>query len=145
MADDPRTYFDLPACRICPEAPCGQLRFGGVHAGKLRLVPARTCARSGCPFAAQSWPDIEAILTALPLQDLDAVVGALLDSLAYDERQRCVLDEFVSDYSDCAGRVRYVRRLWEDGVVTALRIPHDYWRDRKLNTYLHGRSEPAKP
>jgi len=43
---------------------------------------------------------------------------------------------FIDGYLDISGRIGYLRRLWEDGVIVCLRVPFDYERNQKMRTWL---------
>jgi len=136
----PDEYFGFPACRMCMWKSCKDLRYGGVHPGKFIFVHSRDYAGSGCVFLAESFDEIQDLLSSLPLQDLDLLVRDIIFDLSPGEQLHYDQRHFVWDFCDRAGRIAYLRRLWEDWVIVCLRVPFGYRSDPRLRSWLHATS-----
>ena len=136
----PDEYFGFPACRMCMWKSCKDLRYGGVHPGKFIFVHSRDYAGSGCVFLAESFDEIQDLLSSLPLQDLDLLVRDIIFDLSPGEQLHYDQRHFVWDFCDRAGRIAYLRRLWEDWAIVCLRVPFGYRSDPRLRSWLHATS-----
>ena len=134
---NPREYFAFPACDSCWEKPCLALRFGASRQGECLLVHRRFYnTQRPCPFAATSFDEIVFMLRSLSLQKLDRLLQGLVGQLPFDETLRFNYVHHLTSYLDFAGRIEYLRRLWEAQVFAAIRIPHVFDQDEKIKEWL---------
>ena len=136
----PEDYFGFPACRTCFWKSCKELRYGGVYPGKFMFVHSRNHYGSGCVFTARSFEEVESLLEPLPMYDLDFYLHGLMSDMSPGGRMHYDQRHFVWDYTDRAGRIAYLRYLWNQMVFVCLRIPHNYRSDARLRAWLHATS-----
>ena len=134
---DPKSCFGFPACATCFAKPCERLRYGGVRPGKFIMVHMHEYSFDSCYFAAESFHEIEWMLKDLQLRDLILRIGGIIPSMSPAEQLQYNLQHYVNDYSDWAGYMAYVQRIWEDRVLIVLRIPMSYIFDNKIKRWLH--------
>jgi hypothetical protein len=134
---DPKSYFGFPSCATCFSKPCERLRFGGVRPGKFSLVHRSEYSFDKCYFAADSFHEVEWMLNGLQLHDLILETGHLIPLMAPSEQLQYNLQHYVNGYSDWAGYMSYIRRLWEDRVVIFLRVPFSHPMDAKTKRWLY--------
>ena len=135
---DPRTYFKFQSCERCFYKPCDRLRFGGVFPGKFIFVHNNYIGIGfiDCPFVAQSFEEIERLIGDVSLSELLFHINDILGALTPSERLRYRQRDYVSEYSDVAGRIRFLKALWEDRVMSVVRIPDSFSTDRKMRKWL---------
>lgn len=133
----PHDYFGYAACRSCTLRPCTGLRYGGVYPGKCAFVHSREHTGGECVFTALSADEIRDLLSPLSLDDLDYLVQSVITDLSPAERLHYDHRHCIWRYAEHAARVEYLLRLWDDGVIVCLRIPHTYQADPRLRAWLH--------
>ena len=135
---DPRTYFKFQSCERCFYKPCDRLRFGGVFPGKFIFVHNNYIGIGfvDCPFVAQSFDEIERLIGDISLSELLFHINDILGALTPSERLRYRQRDYVSEYSDVAGRIRFLKALCEDRVMSVVRIPDSFSIDRKMRKWL---------
>jgi hypothetical protein len=135
---DPVQYFGLVCCHQCQWKPCKELRLGGIWPGKIQLVHSTRIDEtfSECPFFAKDWNEAEEYLSQLSFLDLNQAFEDAISLLSIAESLTFDHHHSVNSYDDFAGRLSYLKTLWENGIVFLLRIPHVYHTDAKLSGWL---------
>jgi hypothetical protein len=147
----PRDYFGFPACDSCWEKPCIGLRYGAARPDECLLVHRRLYnTQHPCPFAAPTFDETARLLRDLPLQKLDRLLGSLIGQLSFEETQRFDRDRCIAGFNDAAGRIDYLRHLWEARIIAVIRAPHPLDQDAKIKAWLKAsetfrKAEKEKP
>ena len=137
-ASDPRTYFKFQSCQRCFHKPCDRLRFGGVFPDKFFIIHNSYLGIgfADCPFIAESFDEIERLIGGVSFSELLFNINNVLGTLTPSERLHYRQETYVSEYSDSAGRVRFLKALWEDRVISVIRIPNAFSLDAKMRKWL---------
>lgn len=133
----PKTYFKFSACATCFQTPCERLRYGGVYPGKFIILHSREYSFTNCQFAAVSIDEVNQLLSSLQVHDFLYEIGKVISLMSPAEQIRWNMDHFVTGYSDWAGYMEFIRRLWEERIIIILRIPYFYQQDLKVRRWLH--------
>jgi hypothetical protein len=138
-SSDPVQYFGLACCHQCLWKPCKNLRLGGVWHGKIQLVHNSRMDQTfvECPFFAKDWDETEEYLSQLSFLDLSQACEDATSLLSVAESITSDHHHFIKSYDDFAGRIEYLKYLWQNGIVYLLRIPHVYHTDSKLSKWLN--------
>jgi hypothetical protein len=138
IASDPRTYFKFQSCQRCFHKPCDRLRFGGVFPDKFLFIHNNYLGIGffDCPFIAESFDEIERLINGVSFSELLFNINDILGTLTPSERLHFRQENFVSDYSDMAGRVQFIKALWENQVISVIRIPGTFSLDAKMRKWL---------
>lgn len=139
MQSDPREYFQYPACLRCFERPCTAFRRLGRHMNRFLFVHnAQYDTRRPCPFAADCFDETEKFLADRELGEIDRRLRDLLAQMTPDEQLRVNKDHMIESFSDRAGRVAYLRRLWEERIFAVIRVPQAVKQDGKMREWFKG-------
>jgi hypothetical protein len=137
MENDPRSYFQYPACLRCFERPCNALRFNHRYGDRFLFVHnAQYNTLNPCPFAAESFEEVEKLLADCELNEIDAHLRGLMAQMTPDEDLRANKDHFIESYLDRAGRIAYLKRLWEERIFTVVRAPRQFQQDEKIKAWF---------
>jgi hypothetical protein len=136
---DPRTYFKFTSCSRCLYKPCDALRFGGVRAGKFIIVHNSHLGTGffDCPFVAQDFDEIRELLDEITFEDLVDRLDDVLFMFTPAESVQWRQEDFFSDFGDIAGRVEFLKALWDDGVISVVRIPRFFMTDAVMRKWLY--------
>lgn len=138
-ARDPRKYFKFHSCDRCFHKPCDRLRFGGVYPGKFIFVHNSHLGTGffDCLFVAKSFDEIERLVEGLSLSELVFIINDILAMLTTSEclqyQQHC----YVSEFSDAGGRMQFLKALWDDQIISVIRVPDFFSRDKKMRQWLY--------
>jgi hypothetical protein len=133
----PKTYFKFSACATCFQTPCERLRYGGVYPGKFIILHSHEYSFTNCQFAADSIDEVDQLLSNLQLHDIIYEIDKVISLMSPAEQIHWDMSHFVTEYSDRAGRMKFIRRLWEERIIIILRIPNFYQQDLKVRSWLH--------
>jgi hypothetical protein len=135
---DPRAYFKFKSCGRCLQKPCDRLRFGRVYNGKFILVHTRMLGAGlfDCPFVAQDPEEVETLLQDTPLLELIDHIDGLLSDLSVNEQMMFDQASFVKGYDDFAGRVRFLRAMWDEQVFGMVRVPL-FFVNKEMTKWLY--------
>jgi hypothetical protein len=138
IASDPRNYFKFQSCQRCFHKPCDRLRFGGVFPDKFFIINDNYLGIGffDCPFIAESFDEIERLIGNVSFSEFLFNFNEVLGTLTPSERLHFRQENFVSDYSDVAGRVQFIKALWENRVISVIRIPGTFSLDAKMRKWL---------
>lgn len=137
METDPREHFQYPACIKCFERPCSAFHFHGRQGVNFLFVHnAQYNTRNPCPFAADSFDEADTLLADAGLHELDEHLRGLMAQMTPDELLRVNRDHFIESYLDRAGRMKYLRRLWEERIFAIIRVPQALRQDEKMKEWL---------
>jgi len=138
MQTDPREHFQYPACLRCFERPCTAFRsLRRQVTGFLFVHNAQYNTRHPCPFAADSFDEVDRLLADSDLREIDRHLRGLMAQMTPDELLRVNRDHFIESYPDRAGRVKYLRRLWEERIFAVIRVPPELYRqDEKIKAWF---------
>jgi len=139
ISNDPRTYFKFKSCSRCFYKPCDRLRFGGVHPGKFLLVHN---SRLGvgfvdCPFIARSFDEVESLVTQVSAEELIDFLDIVLQQFTPNEQVHFRQSDYMNGSCDMSGRVLFIKALWEDNVLSVLRIPRFFRADAVMRKWLY--------
>jgi hypothetical protein len=136
---DPRTYFKFTSCSRCLFKPCDSLRYGGVHPGKFLIVHNSHLGTGffDCPFVAQDFDEIRELLDEITFEDLVYRLDDVLFMFTPADSVQWRQEDFVNDYGDVAGRVQFIQALWEDEVISVVRIPRFFMLDAAMRKWLY--------
>ena len=137
VKSNPKTYFNFPSCITCFQKPCERLRYGGVYPGKFIILHSHEYSFTNCQFAAASIDEVDQLLNNLQVHDIVYETGKVISFMSPAEQIHWNMDHFVTDYSDWAGYMEFIRRLWEERIIIVLRIPYFYQQDLKVRRWLH--------
>jgi hypothetical protein len=87
---------------------------------------------SQCPF---NQPDFELLrqeLLDMPLQKLISVTDEVMDQLTPVEMINYNISKFVHEFNDKHGRIAWIRKLIDDGIIVGLQFPHDYYKNPRM-------------
>jgi hypothetical protein len=138
IASDPRNYFRFQSCQRCFYKPCDRLRFGGVFPDKFFIINNNYFGIGffDCPFIAESFDEIERLINSVSFSEFLFNFNEVLGTLTPSERLHFRQENYVSDYSDVAGRIQFIKALWEDRVISVIRIPGTFSLDTKMRKWL---------
>jgi hypothetical protein len=137
MKTDPKEHFKYPACVRCLERPCGIFRYHQQNGDKFRFVHnARYNPINPCPFASTSFEEVERLLDSCEIHELDEHLRGLMTQMTPDELLRLNKDHYIDSYLDRAGRMEYLRRLWEDRIFAVIRVPRPFRQDEKMKEWF---------
>jgi hypothetical protein len=138
ITSDPRRYFRFQSCQRCFHKPCDRLRFGGVFPDKFFIIHNSYLGIGflDCPFIAESFDEIERLIGNVSFSEFLFNFNEVLGTLTPSERLHFRQENFVSDYSDVAGRVQFIKALWEDRIISVIRIPGTFSLDAKMRKWL---------
>jgi hypothetical protein len=134
---NPKNYFKYSSCATCFQTPCERLRYGGVYSGKFIILHSREYSFTNCPFAVESVDEIERIFDNIQLHDFAYEIDKIISLMSVSEQIHWNIGQFVTGYSDWAGHLEFVRRLWEERIIIILRIPYFYQQDLKVRRWIH--------
>jgi hypothetical protein len=138
IASDPRNYFKFQSCQRCFHKPCDRLRFGGVFPDKFFIINNNYLGIGffDCPFIAESFDEIERLINSVSFSEFLFNFNEVLGTLTPSERLHFRQENYVSDYSDVAGRIQFIKALWENRVISVIRIPGTFSLDAKMRKWL---------
>ena len=138
ITSDPRKYFKFQSCQRCFHKPCDRLRFGGVFPDKFFIIHNSFLGIGflDCPFIAESFDEIERLIGNVSFSEFLFNFNEVLGTLTPSERLHFRQENYVSDYSDVAGRVQFIKALWEDRIISVIRIPGTFSLDAKMRKWL---------
>jgi hypothetical protein len=136
---DPRTYFKFQSCGRCFYKPCDGLRYGGVIAGKILFVHNSHLGLGffDCPFTVQAFDEIERLTEGLSSSELDSRLSDAYGLMTPAQILQYRMDDYIADYSDFGGRIAFIKTLWDDQVISILRIPLFFTADPKMRKWLY--------
>ena len=136
---DPRTYFKFTSCSRCRYKPCDGLRFGGVHPGKFIIVHNSHLGTGffDCSFVAQDFDEIRELLDEITFEDLADRIDDILFMFTSAESVQWRQEDFIDSDGDWAGRVRFIKALWDDQVISVVRIPRFFMTDAVMRKWLY--------
>ncbi len=133
----PKTYFKFSACATCFQTPCERLLYGGVYPGKFIILHSHEYSFTNCQFAAASIDEVDQLLSRLQVHNFVYEIGKVISLMSPAEQIHWNMDQFVTGYSDWAGYMEFIRRLWEERIIIILRIPYFYQQDLTVRRWLH--------
>ncbi|MGA2508247.1 MAG: hypothetical protein ABSF80_12305 [Chitinispirillaceae bacterium] len=137
MQTDPREHFQYPACFRCFERPCTALRFHHQYGDRFLFVHnAQYNTLNPCPFAADTFDEANGLFADCDLHELDQHLRGLMAQMTPDELLRVNKDHFMESYLDRAGRMAYLRRLWEERIFAVIRVPQALRQDEKMKEWF---------
>jgi hypothetical protein len=138
IASDPRKYFKFQSCQRCFHKPCDRLRFGGVFPDKFFIINNNYLGIGffDCPFIAESFDEIERLINSVSFSEFLFNFNEVLGTLTPSERLHFRQENYVSDYSDVAGRIQFIKALWENRIISVIRIPGTFSLDAKMRKWL---------
>jgi hypothetical protein len=137
MKTDPREHFQYPACLRCFEQPCAAFRYSHEHGNKFLFVHnSRFNTLNPCPFAAVSFEEVAALLHKGELHEVDEHLRGLLSQMTADEVTKFDKSNYIGSYLDRAGRMEYLKRLWEERVFSVIRVPQPLRQDEKMRKWF---------
>ena len=136
---DPRTYFKFQSCGRCFYKPCDGLRYGGVIAGKFFFVHNSHLGLGffDCPFTVQAFDEVERLTEGLSSSELDSRLNDAYGLMTPAQILQYRMDDYIADYSDFGGRIAFIKALWDDQVISVLRIPLFFTADPKMRKWLY--------
>jgi hypothetical protein len=136
---DPRKYFKFQSCGRCFHKPCDRLRFGGVFPGKFLFIHNSHLGTGffDCPFVARSFDEIEQLINSISFSELLFNINDILEMLTPSERLHYQQRDYIGEYSDVAGRTQFLKTLWENQVISVIRIPDFLSADAKMRKWLY--------
>jgi hypothetical protein len=136
---DPRTYFKFQSCGRCFYKPCDGLRYGGVIAGKFLFVHNSHLGLGffDCPFTVQAFDEVERLTEGLSSSELDSRLSDAYGLMTPAQILQYRMDDYIADYSDFGGRIAFIKALWDDQVISILRIPLFFTADPKMRKWLY--------
>jgi hypothetical protein len=136
---DPRIYFKFQSCGRCFYKPCDGLRYGGVIAGKFLFVHNSHLGLGffDCPFTVQAFDEVERLTEGLSSSELDSRLSDAYGLMTPAQILQYRMDDYIADYSDFGGRIAFIKALWDDQVISMLRIPLFFTADLKLRKWLY--------
>jgi len=136
---DPRTYFKFQSCGRCFYKPCDGLRYGGVIAGKFLFVHNSHLGLGffDCPFTVQAFDEVERLTEGLSSSELDSRLNDAFGMMTPAQTLQYRMDDYIADYSDFGGRIAFIKALWDDQVISILRIPLFFTADPKMRKWLY--------
>jgi hypothetical protein len=137
---DSKSILSYPGCKACLSKPCKNLRFGRVFPEKLLFVHKRHLGASAqdCPFLPGSFDEVRRLIDQESLVDLVSAVEDIVSQLSAEEYLSVRQEDYVTEYCDVDGRLRYLEALWDAGALAAVRIPESIQSIQPLAEWLQG-------
>jgi hypothetical protein len=85
-----------------------------------------------CPFSQPDFEQIRQELLDMPLQKLIFATEEIMDQLTPVEMINYRISKFVSEFSDKHGRIEWIRKLIDDGMIVSLQFPHDFAKNPRM-------------
>ena len=138
LSADPKEYFSYSACAVCLGKPCNDMRFAAFRQGDFLLAHHRNYPTlDPCPFAAGSFDEAEFFLTAIALHRLDMHIQELIAQFTPSEAMNFNQNHYFAGRNDLAGRIEYLRALWDARVFSLMRIPAAFDLDEKMKAWIN--------
>jgi hypothetical protein len=136
---DPRKYFKFKSCARCFYKPCDMLRFGGVYPGKFTFVHNSHFGIGffDCPFAVQEFHEVKTLLAGISVEDMIEHINNVFNFLTPSEWIQYNQQDYISFYDDIDGRKDFVKTLWDNNVMSVLRIPFFIKDDAVMRKWLY--------
>ncbi|HAJ79172.1 MAG TPA: hypothetical protein DCO75_05325 [Fibrobacteres bacterium] len=115
------------------------LRFGGVYPGKFTFVHNSHFGIGffDCPFAVQEFYEVETLLAGISVEDMIEHINNVFNFLTPSEWIQYNQQDYISFYDDIDGRKSFVKALWENNVMSVLRIPYFIKDDAVMRKWLY--------
>jgi hypothetical protein len=137
MKSDPKNHFQYPACLTCFETPCGTFLFHQSYDDIFLFVHnAQYNTLNPCLFAAPSFDEVTALMRDCDIAEIDARIRGLMAQMTPDELLLVDKEHCIESYLDRAGRMEYLRRLWEEKVFSVIRVPQHQAQDEKMRAWF---------
>jgi hypothetical protein len=111
-------------CISCLGQPCRQLSLGGVSVDAFRVVHTSRLGvdAADCPCVVRSPEEFADLLTAASFDTVADCMNDAVGDLSASEQLRFDHRQYVNQFDDSAGRIDYLKLLFEHGVITAVRV-----------------------
>jgi hypothetical protein len=115
------------------------LRFGGVYPGKFTFVHNSHFGIGffDCPFAVQEFHEVKTLLAGISVEDMIEHINNVFNFFTPSEWIQYAQQNYVSFYDDIDGRKDFVKTLWDNNVMSVLRIPFFIKDDAVMRKWLY--------